>query len=219
MQHAALGIDLGTTTSLAAVVDSSGRPQMVPGPRGSHLIPSALYFDQHVLVGEPALELGLRDPQGLADAFKRDIGKPHYNREVRSAQVPPEVLTAFLIRHLMSNVRESYGAMNSAVVTVPAYFDERKRTATQQAALLAGLEVLDIINEPTAAAIALGHEMMLQQQPADKPRRLLVYDLGGGTFDVTLLEFADRTFRALATDVDIHLGGRDFDERLLNIIA
>ncbi len=219
MQRAGLGLDLGTTISLASIVDGSGRPTVVNGPAGSHLIPSAIYFDKQIVVGEAALDLGLRDPQGLAEAFKRDIGKPHYSREIRSTQVPPEVLTAFLIRHLIGNVRAAHGDIDSAVVTVPAYFDERKRTATQQAAQLAGLEVLDIINEPTAAAIALGHEMMLEARPNDKPRRLLVYDLGGGTFDVTLLEFADRTFRALGTDGDIYLGGRDFDERIIGLIA
>lgn len=219
MQRAGLGLDLGTTISLASIVDATGRPTVVTGPEGSHLIPSAIYFDKHIVVGEHALDAGLRDPQGLAEAFKRDIGKPHYSREIRSTLVPPEVLTAFLIRHLLGNVRAKYGDIDSAVVTVPAYFDERKRTATQQAAQLAGLEVLDIINEPTAAAIALGHEMMLEARPSDKPRRLLVYDLGGGTFDVTLLEFADRTFRALGTDGDIYLGGRDFDERIIGIMA
>ncbi len=219
MQNAGLGLDLGTTISLASVVDQRGRPEVVKGAAGRHLIPSAIYFDTNIVVGESALELGLRDPEGLAEAFKRDIGKPHYSREIRSTQVPPEVLTAFLIRHLLSNVRAAYGDIDSAVVTVPAYFDERKRTATQQAAQLAGLEVLDIINEPTAAAIALGHEMMLDAKPNVKPRKLLVYDLGGGTFDVTLLEFADRTFRALGTDGDIYLGGRDFDERIIGIVA
>ncbi|MCC7334364.1 MAG: Hsp70 family protein [Pirellulaceae bacterium] len=219
MQRAGLGLDLGTTTSLASIVDSRGRPEVVSGPVGRHLIPSAIYFDANIVVGESALELGLRDPEGLAEAFKRDIGKPHYSREIRSTQVPPEVLTGFLIRHLLANVRSHCGDVNSAVVTVPAYFDERKRTATQQAAQLAGLEVLDIINEPTAAAIALGHEMMIDSKPNEKPRRLLVYDLGGGTFDVTLLEFADRTFRALGTDGDIYLGGRDFDERIIAIIS
>src|SRR5690606_38496978 len=113
----------------------------------------------------------------------------------------------------------AYGQIDTAVVTVPAYFDERRRTATQQAAQLAGLDVLDIINEPTAAAIALGHEMMIGSKANEKPRRLLVYDLGGGTFDVTLLEYAERTFRALGTDGDIHLGGRDFDERIIAIIC
>ena len=219
MQKVGLGFDLGTTISLASIVNQSGRPDVVRGASGRHLIPSAIYFDTNVVVGESAMDLGLRDPQGFAEAFKRDIGKPHYSRDVRGAQVPPEVLTAYLIRHMMDNVRQSVGEVDSAVITVPAYFDEKKRTATQQAAALAGLQVLDIINEPTAAAIALGHEMMLDKQPTNKPRRLLVYDLGGGTFDVTLLEFVDRTFRALSTDGDIYLGGRDFDERIIRIIA
>lgn len=219
MQNTALGLDLGTTISVASIVDQRGRPEAVAGPLGRHLIPSAIYFESNVVVGENALELGLRDPQGLAEAFKRDIGKPHYSRGIRAHQVPPEVLTAYLIRHLVSNVREKHGNIDSAVITVPAYFDEKKRTATQQAAQLAGLSVLDIINEPTAAALALGHEMMLDPSSSLAPRRLLVYDLGGGTFDVTLLEFANRTFRALGTDGDIYLGGRDFDQRIIALIA
>ncbi len=219
MQKVGLGLDLGTTISLASVVDRSGRPAVVREPSGNHLVPSAIYFDTGVIVGERAMELGLRDPGGFAEAFKRDIGKPNYSREIRSTLVPPEVLTAYLIRHLMTNVRASIGPVASAVITVPAYFDEKRRTATQQAARLAGLEILDIINEPTAAAIALGHEMMLNRQTHGRPRRLLVYDLGGGTFDVTVLEYADHTFRALSTDGDIYLGGRDFDERIIRIIA
>ncbi len=219
MRKLGLGLDLGTTISLASIVDNRGRPEVVRGPYGNPLIPSALYFDADVIVGEKAMESGLLDPLGFAEAFKRDIGKPNFGREIRSTQVPPEVLTAYLIRHLMDNVRASIGPIDSAVVTVPAYFDEKKRTATQQAARLAGLEILDIINEPTAAAIALGHEMMLDRQERGKPRRLLVYDLGGGTFDVTVLEFADHTFRALSTDGDIYLGGRDFDERIIRAIA
>lgn len=219
MQHVGLGLDLGTTTCLASIVDGRGRPQGISGRAGKRLIPSAIYFGNPIAFGERALDLGLADPAGLAEAFKRDIGKAYYSREIHGTQVPPEVLTAFLMRHLLDSVHRNHGEVEAAVVTVPAYFDERKRTATQQAAKLAGLEVLDIINEPTAAAIALGHEMMVDAKPSDRAKRLLVFDLGGGTFDVTLLEFADRTFRALGTDGDIHLGGRDFDLRVIGIIA
>ena len=219
-QELGLGIDLGTTISLASVVDSSGRPQVVTNRAGKHLIPSAVYFETNVMVGDAALDLGLLDPEGLAEAFKRDIGKAHFSREIRGNQVPPEVLTAYLIRHLMKIVSERHGEINSAVITVPAYFDERKRTATQQAAKLAGLDIIEIINEPTSAAIALGHQLLLKNdQPNTRPKELLVYDLGGGTFDVTLLEFSNQTFRAISTDGDIYLGGRDFDERIISIIA
>ena len=219
-QELGLGIDLGTTISLASVVDSTGRPQVVTNRAGKHLIPSAIYFETNVMVGDAALDLGLLDPEGLAEAFKRDIGKPHFSRDIRGNQVPPEVLTAFLLRHLMSIVKDRHGEVGSAVITVPAYFDERKRTATQQAAKLAGLDIIEIINEPTSAAIALGHELMLRSnQLIARPKQLLVYDLGGGTFDVTLLEFSNLTFRAVGTDGDIYLGGRDFDERIITIIA
>ena len=220
MQNYALGLDLGTTTSVAAIVDATGRSRTIAGPRGSHLIPSALFFDDGVTVGERALELGQDDPAGLAEGFKRDMGKPHYGREVRFCQIPPEVLSAFLIAHLRDSVGQAVGPPERAVVTVPAFYDEKQRTATQQAARLAGMEVLDIINEPTAAAIAAGYELFA---PADArpagPQSILVYDLGGGTFDVTLLEYEDRVFRAVATDGDILLGGRDFDERLAGIAA
>jgi molecular chaperone DnaK len=219
MKTYGLGIDLGTTISLASVVNHRGKPEVVCGASGRHLVPSAVYFDSHVDVGETAMEHGLRDPRGLAEAFKRDIGKPHFSREIRSTQVPPEVLTAYLLRYLMNNVRQAMGHVAPAVITVPAYFDERKRTATQQAAKLAGLDVLDIINEPTAAAIAIGHQMILGGETITRPRRLLVYDLGGGTFDVTLLEYSNKVFKAIATDGDIFLGGRDFDAKLINIIA
>ena len=219
-QELGLGIDLGTTISLASVVDSTGRPQVVRNRAGKHLIPSAIYFETNVMVGDAALDLGLLDPEGLAEAFKRDIGKAHFSRDIRGNQVPPEVLTAFLLRHLMSIVNDRHGEVGSAVITVPAYFDERKRTATQQAAKLAGLDIIEIINEPTSAAIALGHELMLRSnQLISRPKQLLVYDLGGGTFDVTLLEFSNLTFRAVGTDGDIYLGGRDFDERIISIIA
>ncbi len=220
MKAYGLGIDLGTTISLASVVDSSGQPSVIRAASGKHLVPSAVFFDAGVDVGEIALKNGLRDPAGLAEAFKRDIGKPHYSREVRSTQVPPEVLTAYLLRYLMRNIEAEMGHIAPAVVTVPAYFDERKRTSTQQAAQLAGLEVLDIINEPTAAAIALGHGLMAtEQENSSRPRRFLVYDLGGGTFDVTLLQYSNRVFKALGTDGDIYLGGRDFDEKIVHLIA
>ena len=219
MQNAAIGFDLGTTISVASAVDRSGKPVPIRGAVGSHLIPSAIYFDTNVVVGESALELGLQDPEGLSEAFKRDIGKPHYSRDIRSFKVPPEVLTAFLIRHMLDNVRSSLGDVSEVVITVPAFFDEKKRTATQQSAQMAGVKVADIINEPTAAAIAAGYEMLKSNAAGSQPKKLLVYDLGGGTFDATLLELSDRTFRALSTDGDIYLGGRDFDERILSIIA
>ncbi len=137
--------------------------------------------------------------------------------------MPPEVLSAFVLAQLKHDAERRIGPVQQAVITVPAFFDETRRKATQDAGRLAGLEVLDIINEPTAAALAYGYQQGLIQPGQDGfqggPRRVLVYDLGGGTFDVTILELDGRQFRALATDGDVRLGGRDFDERLVEHIA
>ena len=136
--------------------------------------------------------------------------------------MPPEVLSAFVLARMKQDAEPRLGPVRKAVITVPAFFDESRRRATQEAGKLAGLEVLDIINEPTAAAVAFGHQrgfLNLRTGGVEKPLRLLVYDLGGGTFDVTVLEIAGTQFRALATDGDVQLGGRDFDERLVSLLA
>ena len=210
-----VGIDLGTTISVLAYVDSSGQPQTVGG-----LLPSALFFGDDVEVGQDALEHAM-DAEAYCDSFKLDMGKPHYSRKIRRCLVPPEVLSAVMLRHLKQQAEAELGCeITEAVITVPAFFDEKRRTATQHAARLAGLDVLDIINEPTAAAVAHGHsQSMLQPTDDAKPQQLLVYDLGGGTFDVTVLEYSANKFTTLATDGDVQLGGRDFDAQLVNRIA
>ena len=157
-------------------------------------------------------------PTRLLSASKRDLDKAHYRDRVRHCQVPAEVLTAFLIKHMIANVPKKVNEKPQVVITVPAYFDEKNRTATQQAAKLAGIEVIDIINEPTAAAIAVAHRTFSSGGPDESTRNILVYDLGGGTFDVTVLSYDNRTFRALATDGE-RFGGRDFDARIADIIA
>ena len=220
-----IGIDLGTTKSMAAHLGPGGSLVSVPAfnpltsGSQSHLVPSAVYFGQRLLVGEAAMSEGLRDPEGLAMGFKRDMGKPHFQRNIRHCQVPPEVLSGFLLEYLANCVRRMRLDCSTAVITVPAHFDAKKRTATQQAAQLAGIQVLDILNEPTAAAIAAAHQVLLSDAQTTKPRHILVYDLGGGTFDVTLLELRGRIFRTLATGGDIHLGGMDFDDCIAQIIC
>ncbi|MEZ6088844.1 MAG: Hsp70 family protein [Pirellulaceae bacterium] len=194
-----------------------GELQAIKGPKDSPLFPARCFSD-HVLVGQDAVDLSEQALDDFAEGFKRDIGKPHYRRPVRLCEVPPEVLTAFLVEHLVANTREVIGEVREVVVTVPAYFDERQRSATRRAVALTGVKVLDIINEPTAAAIAAGYELMKTQGPRDR-WRLLVFDLGGGTFDATLLELDGKIFKTLGTDGDIYLGGRDFDERIADIIA
>lgn len=217
----AVGIDLGTTMSAMAFVSQDGNVAMLPGASGSLLTPSVLFFENQVWVGSPAAERGLASPDQVAECFKRDMGKPHYHRHVRGRSVPPEVLSAFLLEQLKRDAEAALGGVRDVVIAVPAYFDEARRHATQEAGRLAGWNVLDIINEPTAAAIAHGyhHRQFLPNDLLDRSWRMLVYDLGGGTFDVSLLECHQRVFKTLATDGDVQLGGRDFDLKLLTHVA
>ncbi len=218
-----IGIDLGTTYSVIAYLDASGRPASIINDGGDVLTPSAVAFDgDTVLVGKEAVKAAVFEPAIFADCFKRDMGRRELRRPIANCHVPPEVLSGFVLRRLKQDAERQLGRpIHQAVVTVPAFFDETRRRATQEAGRLAGLEVLDIINEPTAAAVAFGYYRATIQGTASNPpvERILVYDLGGGTFDVTVLEIDGQTFRTLATDGDVQLGGRDFDERLLNYVA
>ncbi len=219
-----VGIDLGTTLSVVAYLDATGRPTTLPNRSGDLLTPSAVAFeDDCVIVGREAIKGSVMTPEAFADCFKRDMGRGAYHRTVGGQEVPPEVFSAFLLERLKQDAQQRLGPIRKAVITVPAFFDERRRKATQDAGRLAGLDVLDIINEPTAAAVAFGyHRAILAAAPRrrnQQPERLLVYDLGGGTFDVTILEIDGGTFRAVATDGDVLLGGKDFDRRLVDYVA
>ncbi len=219
-----VGIDLGTTYSVVAYLDGSGRPATLVNSAGDLLTPSAVLFeDGEVVVGKEAVRASLIAPEAFADCFKRDIGRASFRRPLLDQQVPPEVLDGFMLQRLKEDAQRRLGPIRKVVITVPAFFDETRRKATQDAGRLAGLEVLDIINEPTAAAVAFGYYRRLLEPQAERamlpPERVLVYDLGGGTFDVTILEMVDDTFRALATDGDVQLGGKDFDERLVHHLA
>jgi molecular chaperone DnaK len=220
-----VGIDLGTTYSVVAHVDSSGRPVTVLNGSGEMLTPTALLFDEHdIVVGREAVRASVLEPSLYAECFKRDIGGTVYHRKVSGVDVPPEVLSAFILERLKKDTERRLGmSIRQLVVTVPAFFDETRRKATQDAGRLVGLEVLDIINEPTAAAVGYGYQHgffnLEKSNTSSDPTRVLVYDLGGGTFDVTILEIQDAQFRTLATDGDVKLGGKDFDERLVDYLA
>lgn len=220
----AIGIDLGTTYSVVAFVDADGRPTTIRNDAGDFLTPSAVSFeDGIVVVGKEAIKSSVFEPANYAECFKRDIGRPYFRRPIGAHEVPPEVLSAFILERLKADAERVLGKVRHAVVTVPAFFDETRRKATQDAAALAGLELLDIINEPTAAAISFGYYHALQKNSVAgteaKPEIILVYDLGGGTFDVSILKLTGTLFQTLATDGDVQLGGRDFDERLVNYAA
>ena len=149
------------------------------------------------------------------------MGHRAYHRAIDGKQYPPEVIQAWILNKLRCDAMQQIGPFDKAVITVPAYFDEVRRKATQDAGYMAGCEVLDIINEPTAAAVAFGFQQgfLNAAGSSDRPRRVLVYDLGGGTFDVTVMEIRGSEFLALATDGDVALGGYDWDQRLLNLAA
>jgi molecular chaperone DnaK len=220
--HIPVGIDLGTTFSLVAFLDDSGRPVVIPNEFGDYLTPSAVLFrDGEVTVGRNAVQQSAVDPAGYADCFKRDIGGRSYRHKIHGVDVPPEVLSGLVLRYLKSYADRRLGVVEIAVITVPAFFDEIRRQSTFETARLAGLGVLDIINEPTAAAVAYAFEsgIIERDRGFTRPENLLVYDLGGGTFDATVLHVDGWTMRALATDGDVRLGGRDFDERLVAYVA
>jgi molecular chaperone DnaK len=220
----AVGIDLGTTFSAVAYLDAAGRPTTVPNSSGNLITPSVVLFGEDgIVVGEEAVQAAALEPERVAVCAKRDMGAKHYRKAVGGERLPPEVISSYILRKLKADAERRLGPVLHAVITVPAYFDESRRQATVNAGKLAGLSVLDILNEPTAAAIAFGYqEGFLARGGAGtggKPTRLLVYDLGGGTFDVTVMEISGDHFRAVATDGDVQLGGRDWDEKLVNLVA
>jgi len=215
-----VGIDLGTTLSVVAHLDPGGRPVTMSNVAGEMLTPSAILVDDaEIVVGREAVKGSVLAPQNYGDCFKRDMGRQYFRSPIRGIQVPPEVLSAMVLEYLKEGFQRKLGPVTQVVITVPAYFDERRRRATQEAGRLAGLEVLDIINEPTAAAVAYGFQSHDTSGGNGAKQRVLVYDLGGGTFDVTVLEMEGWNFRTLATDGDVQLGGRDFDERIFNHLA
>lgn len=220
----AVGIDLGTTYSVIAHLDSQGRPASVPNSSGDILTPSVVLFDiDGTVVGKEAVLAASLEPDKVADCVKRDMGGKHYRRQINGEYLPPEVISSYILRRLKADAERKLGPVSKAVITVPAYFDETRRRATMDAGRLAGLQVLDILNEPTAAAIMYGYqEGFLDSSGRVKDGqtvRVLVYDLGGGTFDVTVVEMSEQAFKAIATDGDVRLGGKDWDEKLIEIAA
>ena len=217
----AIGIDLGTTFSVIARLDDLGRPQTLINAEGDKITPSVVFFEgENVVVGKEAAKAMATDADAVAQFAKRDLGSRFFQRPLAGRHYPPEALQAWVLHKLRMDAETQIGPFTKAVVTVPAYFDEVRRKATQDAGYIAGLEVMDIINEPTAAAVAFGfREGFLKNDGEGERRKILVYDLGGGTFDVTVMELGGKEFKALATDGDVMLGGADWDHRLLDHVA
>ncbi len=222
-QKLAIGIDLGTTYSAIAWLDTLGRPEIIVNADGDKLTPSAVLFEGEdaVIVGREALKALASEADHVALCAKREVGNRFYHRTLANRMMPPEAIEAWILRKMIVDAGRQIGPITQAVITVPAYFDDVRRKATQDAGYMAGLEVLDIINEPTAAAIAYGYRQDSRGVAASSagPVNVLVYDLGGGTFDVTVLHIEGSDFRALATDGDAALGGQDWDHRLMDHVA
>jgi molecular chaperone DnaK len=225
-----IGIDLGTTFCAVATLDDRGRPVTLPNRDGEMLTPSAVYFapDGGAVVGQPALDLALEQPERVAMLIKRRMGYPDYGRTVADRLFRPETLSAVILRKLAQDAEIHVGPVKQCVITVPAYFDDTRRKATMDAGRIAGLEVIDIIDEPSSAALAYSMQqaagtgpegLAALAPPAAGPRIVLVYDLGGGTFDVTLVKLAKKRFQVLAIEGDVRLGGKDWDDRLVNWAA
>lgn len=215
----AVGIDLGTTYSALAWLDDAERPQVLSNLEGDKTTPSVVLVDGHdVVVGKEAVKAMATDMVNIAECAKRDLGRPAFHQRLSGREYPPEVVQAYVLNKLRVDAQRQIGEFRKVVITVPAYFDEVRRKATQDAGYIAGLEVLDIINEPIAAALAFGYQRGFDVVAAE-PKRVLVYDLGGGTFDVTVMEIGGGEFVTLATDGDVQLGGRDWDQRLIDFVA
>ncbi|MEM1227334.1 MAG: molecular chaperone DnaK [Planctomycetota bacterium] len=238
-----IGIDLGTTNSVVAIMEGS-EPKVIPNPEGNRLTPSVVAFTdkEETIVGEPARRQAVTNPKRTVYSAKRFMGRRHNEVESEEKMVPygvtggsgeyvkiavgdseytPQEISAKVLRKLKESAESYLGhKVNKAVITVPAYFNDAQRQATKDAGQIAGLEVARIINEPTAAALAYGLDKK-------KDESIIVFDLGGGTFDVSVLEVADsgdeeqesRVFQVISTSGDTHLGGDDFDEALINHVA
>ena len=205
-----IGIDLGTTNSVVAVMEG-GKPTVIANAEGSRTTPSIVGFSKtgERLVGQLAKRQAILNPDKTIISIKRHMGED-YKKNIDGKDYTPQEISAMILRKLADDASTYLGEkVTSAVITVPAYFNDAQRQATKDAGKIAGLDVLRIVNEPTAAALAYGLEK-------DKTERVLVFDLGGGTFDVSILEIGDGVHEVLSTSGDTHLGGDDFDQKIID---
>ncbi|HEY3663325.1 MAG TPA: Hsp70 family protein [Chthoniobacterales bacterium] len=213
----AVGIDLGTTFSAVAHIDAYGKPQIIPNAESERITPSVVLFDgSNAIVGTIAKNNTVAEPEKIVDFVKREIGKSkeQFNREFSGTKYSAEELSALILKKLKSDAEKYLKVpVTDAVITVPAYFNDAERTATITAGRLAGLNVLQIINEPTAAALAYGLDKL------DDDQTVFVFDLGGGTFDVTLMRIEGHRLEMVATNGDHRLGGKDWDDIIVNHVA
>ena len=205
-----IGIDLGTTNSCVAVMEG-GKPTVIANAEGARTTPSVVAFTKNNerLVGEPAKRQAVTNADNTISSIKRDMGTDH-GRTINGKKYSPQQISAFILQKLKADAESYLGEkVTEAVITVPAYFNDAQRQATKDAGKIAGLEVKRIINEPTAAALAYGLNN-------EKDQKIMVYDLGGGTFDVSIIDIGDGVIEVLSTNGDTHLGGDDFDQKIMD---
>lgn len=213
-----IGIDLGTTQSAVACVTPDGSTAVMQNSEGEILTPSVVLIDEErTVVGTRAIAASADRSGQVAECAKRDMGRTFYSKSVGNRRLPPEVIQGFILRKLREDILLRLGEDYAAVVAVPAYFDEQRRQATVDAAKMSDINLLDIVNEPTAAALAFGQALGYLSPSGSALRKttVLVYDLGGGTFDVTIVQLDGSSVTTLATDGDVRLGGYDWDLRLV----
>ena len=217
MEEKIIGIDLGTTNSCVATLEG-GTPEVIPNAEGERTTPSVVAFTDsgERLVGRLAKRQAITNPNHTIASIKREMGTDHHVKitiDGVETEYSPEQISAMILQKLKKDAEDYLGTkVNKAVITVPAYFNDTQRQATKDAGVIAGLEVMRIINEPTAASLAYGLNK-------SKEQTILVYDLGGGTFDVSILEIGDGVFEVVATDGDTQLGGDDFDHLIMDWLA
>ncbi|MGQ9855687.1 MAG: molecular chaperone DnaK [Fervidobacterium sp.] len=210
-----VGIDLGTTNSVIAWMKPDGSIEVIPNAEGNRTTPSIVSFAKNgeILVGEPAKRQLILNSERTIKSIKRKMGSD-YKVRIDDKEYTPQEISAYILKKLKKDAEEYLGGeIKKAVITCPAYFNDAQRQATKEAGIIAGLEVLRIINEPTAAALAYGLDKM------EGERKVLVYDLGGGTFDVSILEIGGGVIQVIATSGNNHLGGDDFDQRIIDYLA
>ncbi len=217
-----VGIDLGTTFSSIAYLNEQGEPVPIKNEDDELETPSLILLLEsgHVIVGPSRQRAAMEDPDRVVERIKRHMGS-EYKRTFDGQEITPEFLSALILKKLIQDASKRIGKIGNAVITVPYYFNDQRRKATQDAGRIAGLNVIDIINEPTAATLAYAwqHGHLGRTEGGKEERLCLVYDLGGGTFDVTLVRYTPTHFRVLATDGDVLLGGLDWTDRLAEYVA
>jgi molecular chaperone DnaK len=209
-----VGIDLGTTNSVIAWMKPDGSIEVIPNAEGSRLTPSIVAFTKtgEILVGEPAKRQMILNSERTIKSIKRKMGSD-YKVRIDDKEYTPQQISAYILMKMKKDAEQYLGGrIKKAVITCPAYFNDAQRQATKEAGQIAGFEVLRIINEPTAAALAYGLDKKKEQ-------KVLVYDLGGGTFDVSILEISEGVIQVIATSGNNHLGGDDFDQRIIDWLA